>query len=263
LIRSFSFLTVPKTNDKMVAKQWADGPFELIETPSLTMDPTNKAVIVASDMAMAHNGLIRGLNSVYLQAEGVNTPEDIADFLVYAQCWSDCLEHHHDGEEEKLFPVVEEYTGEQGIMEYMISGHEAFHEGHHKYKEYVYNTSVADYDGKKLKAIIDDFAPVLIEHLRDEIPHLLSLEKYGADRLLVEYEKFANYMATSSSKTRNLPFVLGTSDNTFEGGKVWPPNLPFFVPYLTNYVFSRKYAGAWKFSPCTMLREPRELQYVS
>ena len=37
-------------------------------------------------MALAHNGIIRGLNSIYLQAPHVK-PEDKPDFVGYALTW--------------------------------------------------------------------------------------------------------------------------------------------------------------------------------
>lgn len=41
-------------------------------------------------MAVAHNAIIRGLNSVYKQAPHVAS-RDRADFISYAHCWADTL----------------------------------------------------------------------------------------------------------------------------------------------------------------------------
>jgi hypothetical protein len=40
----------------------------------------------ASIMALVHNSIIRGLNSIYLQAPHVG-PKDYKDFIAYCYCW--------------------------------------------------------------------------------------------------------------------------------------------------------------------------------
>jgi hypothetical protein len=59
-----------------------------------------------------------------------------------------------------------------------------------------------------------------------------------------------------------LPCALGGNDRTFEGGKHNFPEFPFFVPYLVNYYYARKYRGAWRFCPCTMFGVPKELEFA-
>ena len=49
----------------MAPKPWADGPFKLIPTPLFTQGPdkpVDQYVTVASQMAIAHNTMIRALN---------------------------------------------------------------------------------------------------------------------------------------------------------------------------------------------------------
>jgi hypothetical protein len=68
---------------------------------------------------------------------------------------------------------------------------------------------------------------------------------------------------TNDEQHRIFPAGLGANDLTFEGGKhaKWPP-LPWFVPYLIKYVYFRRYAGSWRFSPCTLFGQPKELPFV-
>lgn len=73
-------------------------------------------------MALGHNVIIRGLNSIYRQAPHLK-PEDYADFIAYAKCWSDVLDAHHTAEETSLFPQIEARTGEKGIMEANVEQH--------------------------------------------------------------------------------------------------------------------------------------------
>ncbi|KAK3896594.1 hemerythrin HHE cation binding domain-containing protein [Staphylotrichum tortipilum] len=61
--------------------------------------------------------LIRGLNSIYLQAPHIQ-PADTKPFA-----------NHHDGEEAMFFPAVEKMTGEPGVMDTNIKQQKRFHDG--------------------------------------------------------------------------------------------------------------------------------------
>lgn len=67
-------------------------------------------------MAHIHNAILRGYNSIYLQAPHV-THEDKVDFIGYAQAWYRFVKSHHDDEESQLFPKVEEVVGTKGIWD--------------------------------------------------------------------------------------------------------------------------------------------------
>jgi hemerythrin-like domain-containing protein len=73
-------------------------------------------------MALSHNVIIRGLNSIYKQAPQIAL-EDAADFIAYAKCWHEALDAHHTMEETTLFPQIEEKTGEKGIMDVNVDQH--------------------------------------------------------------------------------------------------------------------------------------------
>lgn len=131
-------------------------------------------------MACVHNMVIRGLNSIYLQAPHIQ-PKDETSFLNYSACFYELLHSHHCGEEKYFFPVIEEVSGEKGIMECNVGQHEAFHDGLEKYNTYVQACLKGEekYNGAKLVEIIDEFGPTLTTHLSDEIHTLLGLAKYG------------------------------------------------------------------------------------
>jgi hemerythrin-like domain-containing protein len=76
-------------------------------------------------MALGHNAIIRGLNSIYLQAPNI-TPKDNTDFINYAKCWHEVLNGHHEMEETHLFPAIEAKTGEKGIMAGNVEQHRQF-----------------------------------------------------------------------------------------------------------------------------------------
>lgn len=65
-------------------------------------------------MCLLHNAIIRGFNSILLQAPHVQDA-DKADFVGYAQTWLRFVLSHHDDEERNLFPKVEEVLGDKDI----------------------------------------------------------------------------------------------------------------------------------------------------
>ena len=70
----------------------------------------------ATHMAHIHNAILRGYNSIYLQAPYV-TDEDKPEFIGYAQAWFRFVKSHHDDEELELFPKMEEVVGTKGIWD--------------------------------------------------------------------------------------------------------------------------------------------------
>jgi hypothetical protein len=58
-----------------------------------------EASAAASEMALVHNMIIRGLNSIYLQAPNIKLEKDVKDFLTYMYSWSLLVHMHHDNEE--------------------------------------------------------------------------------------------------------------------------------------------------------------------
>jgi hemerythrin-like domain-containing protein len=135
-------------------------------------------------MCFVHNLFFRNLNAIWLQYEQVSKPKDVADFMVFCQCVHEGIHTHHHHEEEYFFPDVEAYTGVKGLMETNIEQHKAFEKGLTRFGEYVYSVKPEEYDPKAFKEILDSFTPALVRHLNDEIPTLMALEKYGADKLM-------------------------------------------------------------------------------
>lgn len=248
-----------------MSKPWADKPFNLIPTPTeaQTKGLSKEVIWVATEMCLAHNMLILNLNAIYHQCEQVKEPKDVADFLIFCQASIEEMRTHHEMEEKNFFPGIIEYTGDEHIMDANIEQHHGFEPGLKIFEEYLYAATPETYDGKRVKKLLEDFAVALVPHLSDEIPTLLGLEKYGGKPLGVVYERFnKQIMGSVKDKHRVLPCGLGAIDRTFEGGKHNFPPFPFFVPYLVNYVFARRYRGSWRFSPCTMFGQPRELAFA-
>lgn len=191
-----------------MTKPWADGPHALIPSPQpskdvkntsrhiflstrflLILSKTNSTQIspqtlsVATTMCWVHNLIYRNLNALLLQYTNLTKTTDISDFLIFCQCVHEGISTHHHHEEIYFFPAIEEYTGVKGIMDANVKQHHAFEEGLKSFGEYVYSVKAEEYDSKVLGGILDSFVEPLVTHLRDEIPTLLGLEKYGGEKL--------------------------------------------------------------------------------
>ena len=139
---------------------------------------------LASEMCIVHNIIMRGGNAVYLQCVNVaarGSAQDKLDFAHFAHAWVDMVHEHHRGEEEDVFPEINELAGQPGLMDVNVAEHAAFHEGLERLGEYVGRLSKgeAELDGVKVRAMMDDFMGPLELHLDAEIDTVLALEAYS------------------------------------------------------------------------------------
>jgi hemerythrin-like domain-containing protein len=171
---------------------WADTPFTMIPTPGRGEDwaKQHESVFIAREMTFAHNGILRGLNSIYQQCTHVTEPSDIKDLLQYTRMWYDWIEEHHEAEERMFFPDIEEITGVKGLMEKNIAQHHAFLPGLEELGKYSKQTKIEEYDGLKLVDIIDRFGTSFTSHLEEEIQTLLALKVFDGPVLKKAYLKF-------------------------------------------------------------------------
>ncbi|KAK0611867.1 hypothetical protein B0T14DRAFT_441274 [Immersiella caudata] len=235
---------------------YADHPFKIMPTPTYlkSLDPNGGQPDMfddlASEMALVHNAVIRGLNSIYLQAPHI-LPADETSFLSYIHNWSNVLHIHHKGEETDLFPAVEKMAGEPGIMATNSEQHHTFETVVESLKKYVDAVSEGreKYSGTKVIELVDGFGEILAQHLEDEIQTLLALRKHGekmTDLMTVVAKEAAKGMKEVG--TAGLVWVWANIDSEFEDGRWtdWPP-APGPVRFLVSNVFWRFYGGMAKF----------------
>lgn len=139
-------------------------------------------------MACAHNCMLRGLNSIYLQAEYVKKPQDIKDFLFFIKSWADWVSDHHILEEKQMFPGFEKVIGTTGFLNSNVEQHHAFEPQLKNLLKYGSHTSHVDYDATTVRTIIKEMAPSFRRHLSDEIDSLLSMQPYNGAALLKVYK---------------------------------------------------------------------------
>ncbi len=187
------------------SKPWADTPYPLVPTPSVTrpLKTSHFSVHMATGMAHAHNTFIRALNAIYNQAPNVTNPTDIKDFLFYCNCWYQTVEHHHNQEETFLFPEIERIANKPGLMQQNVEQHHAFLPGFYRFRDFSEQTTPEKYDAKVLMGIMDDFAMILSKHLAEEVDTLLGLDDCDERELKKVWKVLENRMLDGADKVRS------------------------------------------------------------
>ncbi|XDG05339.1 hypothetical protein ABKA04_004954 [Annulohypoxylon sp. FPYF3050] len=249
-----------------MAEVYADHPFQLLPTPTYQFCKDGKAdefIETATHMALVHNVMIRCLNTIYLQAPHIHLEQE-KPFLQFAEFWYKVVEHHHRTEEEYLFPVIEEMSGTKDVMQENTKQHDAFQDGLRAYVDHVRRCLSGElkYRGSEFLEVIDSFAPILWEHLRDEIPTFVELRKYGR-----KLHGFFARLAAEAGKTQQelgvlsgAVFLMVTHDVEYEDGihAGFPP-VPAAVTWGLRNVAWWAHRDWWAFAPCDSSGKMRPL----
>jgi hemerythrin-like domain-containing protein len=73
-------------------------------------------------MALLHNSILRGYNSIYNQLPYIQE-EDKSDFMRYSLTWYKFVKSHHDDEEANLFTRVKNLLEDTTIFEESCKEH--------------------------------------------------------------------------------------------------------------------------------------------
>lgn len=93
---------------------WADAPMKLVTTPQYATKKTDIFTKGATHMALLHNAILRGYNSIYQQAPYIE-PSENYNFIGYCLTWYKFVKSHHDDEEGILFVQVEQLLNDKTI----------------------------------------------------------------------------------------------------------------------------------------------------
>ncbi|KAF2707201.1 hypothetical protein K504DRAFT_411188 [Pleomassaria siparia CBS 279.74] len=257
------------TTAKTCNKPWADGPCPLVETPQYTTGKTDIFTLGATHMAHIHNTILRGYNSIYLQAPYV-TNEDKADFVGYAQAWFRFVKSHHDDEELELFPKIEEVLGTKGLWDEMHKEHVSFLPGLTQFNDYLAQLPEPfDFDGAELCRIMSNFQDAFNSHFHNEIKTIASFadlpgapksSSVEAERASAILKTWGKKTVTKAGYTDVVPCFLLNLDTTYEDGMWanWPP-MPKLVWWGLVNVAGAYHWGWWKFTSCNSAGKPRAL----
>ncbi|KAK4448682.1 hypothetical protein QBC34DRAFT_464398 [Podospora aff. communis PSN243] len=249
-------------------------PFTLItKTPYrafIKVPPCQEAIRVARLMALTHNTIFRALNAVWHQAPAIDpsNTKDTTSFAKFALFALDFLENHHRCEELVFFPMLEAQAGMPGLMGENVEQHRAFAGPLRELRLYLEGVrdGVVEMSAKELMRLIDALAPELQEHLHEEIPSILEAgTRLGDEAMRACYKAFHDEAEGTADAFTIGPLVLGCQDNTMllDGQQIAFPELPFsLVPYLVEYVVSRRHADVWRFCPSTFHGQPRVTEFL-
>ncbi|KAJ7227378.1 hypothetical protein GGX14DRAFT_629689 [Mycena pura] len=208
------------------------------------------ALNVCSNMAIAHNMFIRGINAVYAQAEGIKK-DQVKPFVFFCVSFLGMIHHHHHLEETLLFPFFETKLGAKA-MEHNVEQHHEFMDRLNDLEKYLKEVQAGkvSYNGTTIIEKLDTFSDSLVQHLADEIPTLESSKMRAAftvKELEVFEAEFGKRILKEVSLSIDLP--LGFICHDKSTAPHFPP-LPTPVMWLAKYGLFRLHSDAWAFGPC-------------
>ncbi|KAI2470518.1 hypothetical protein F4781DRAFT_175463 [Annulohypoxylon bovei var. microspora] len=270
ITRSPFFMSAPALDPAAAhSKPWADTPIKLVATPQYETKKTDIFTTGATHMALLHNAILRGFNSVYQQAPHV-APADTADFVGYALTWHKFVATHHADEEAVLFPEVEAVLADPAIWAATHAEHEAFLDGLARFEAFLRAAEArpAAFDGAELVRVMDSFREPFDVHFHSEIDTIARLAdhpnapKPGSPEEQAAALTFKTWGKSTVMKAGTLdvvPFFLLNLDGTAEEGawQNWPP-IPAPVKWGLVNIAGAWHSRWWKFSSCAAGR-PREL----
>ncbi|KAK3694507.1 hypothetical protein B0T22DRAFT_72798 [Podospora appendiculata] len=259
----FTMTSIPPT------KPWADGPMKLITTPQFLTKKTDIFTSGSTHMALLHNSILRGYNSIILQAPHI-LDQDKADFVGYCLTWYKFVKSHHDDEEETLFTKIEDLLQDKTVFEDTHKEHEAFLAGLAEFHKYLSGLSTpADYSGEELLRIMGTFHAPFESHFHSEIETISKLSdhpnapKEGTPEnaaASATFKAWGKSTVTKAGVTDVVPFFLLNLDRTVEEGMWvnWPP-IPAPIKWGLINLAGAFHSGWWKFTSCDAAGQPKEL----
>ena len=73
-------------------------------------------------------------------------------------------------------------------MERNVEQHRAFTPGFEEFQEYTRTCLAADYDGQRIRSLVEGFADPLTKHLHEEIETLRALDAYDSKSIRKAYD---------------------------------------------------------------------------
>ncbi|KAI0860863.1 hypothetical protein F4860DRAFT_477973 [Xylaria cubensis] len=255
----------------MPSKPWADAPLKLITTPQFETKKTDIFTTGATHMALLHNSIFRGYNSIYQQAPNIKDV-DKNDFIGYALTWYKFVKSHHDDEEVSLFTRVEEVLDDKTIWEETHKEHEAFLPGLAEFEKYLNSVrSPKDFSGEELQRIMSSFQEPFETHFHSEISTIADLANHpnapkpGSPeeaKASLTFKTWGKSTVTKAGTLDVVPFFLLNLDGTVEDGlwENWPP-IPAPIKWGLVNIGGAYHNRWWKFSSCVG-GKPRQLYAV-
>jgi len=251
------------------SKPWADAPMKLITTPQYLTNKTDIFTSGATHMALLHNSILRGYNSIYQQAPLV-VGADKADFVGYCLTWYKFVKSHHDDEEETLFTKIEDLLQDKTVFDETHKEHDSFLSGLAEFEAYLRGLKApADLSSDELLRIMAGFQDPFEHHFHSEISTISKLSdhpnapKEGTPEntaAAATFKAWGKSTVTKAGIADVVPFFLLNLDGTVEEGKWanWPP-MPAPIKWGLINIAGSFHSGWWKFTSCDSAGHPKEL----
>ncbi|KAJ3491335.1 hypothetical protein NLG97_g5613 [Lecanicillium saksenae] len=248
---------------------WADAPIPLVATPQHLTSKTDLFTAGATHMALVHNAMIRGFNSIYQQAHYIDDQLS-QDFIGYSLTWASFVTSHHHDEEDNLFEKVSALLGDKAIWAETHKEHDSFIDGVAQFEKYLKGLSKSTkLSADELIRIMDSFRERFGNHLHSEVKTIADLAKHRnapaegseeAAAAALVFKTWGKKTITKAGMTDVVPFFFLNLDRTFENGKWtnWPP-MPAPIRWILTNVVGTYYGNWWRFSSCSSNGSPREL----
>ncbi|KAK4167215.1 hypothetical protein QBC43DRAFT_312349 [Cladorrhinum sp. PSN259] len=251
------------------AHAWADAPMKLVTTPQFQTKKTDIFTSGATHMALLHNSIIRGYNSIWHQAVGLSE-QDKADFIGYSLAWYKFVKSHHDDEEDNLFTKVGDFLKDDKIFEETHKEHESFLAGLAEFEKYLSGLKApSDFSGDELRRIMASFQDPFENHFHSEISTIAKFSEHpntpkeGTPEnaaAAATFKAWGKATVTKAGMTDVVPFFLLNLDRTVEDGMWanWPP-MPAPIKWGLINLAGSWHSGWWKFASCSSDGQPQEL----
>lgn len=220
-------------------------------------------------MALVHNSMIRGFNSIYQQAPYIDD-ELSSDFVQYSLTWASFVTSHHHDEEDNLFDKVSDLLHDKTVWAETHKEHEAFIDGVVQFEAYLKGLSKStELSADALLRIMDSFRAPLDSHLHSEVQTIAALAAHprapveGSDAAAAAalvFKTWGKKTVTKAGVLDVVPFFFLNLDRTFENGRWahWPP-MPAPIRWMLTNVVGTYHGNWWRFASCGADGSPREL----
>lgn len=234
--------------------RYADDHYPLITTVSAAGNSVHSSVM---DMAHAFNIYIRAINSCYNHALTIDEAS-ISDFMFFNQTLFNILSQHLKAEQRYLQPFLHKpLLHPQSATRKDVSIFEdySFRASFHAWANSIHDPATEQmFSGEALQARISRFAPMLVQHLHDEVAHFNTLVIQGTllpEHLSKVWSKFEDAMSASLDLYTDAALMVGCHDRHFtingQRGEQKFPRLPMGTTTMVKKWHSRRYEGAWRF----------------
>lgn len=219
-------------------------------------------------MALLHNSILRGYNSIYNQIPYIQEA-DKGDFMGYSVTWYKFVKSHHDDEEANLFPKIEDLLQDETVFAETHKEHEAFLSGLAEFNTYLITLpSPSAFSPTKLQEIMTSFQEPFAAHFHSEISTIAALADHPnapkegtreetAARAI--FKTWGKSTVTKAGMSDVAPFFILNLDRTAEEGTWadWPP-MPAPIRWTLLKVAGALH-GYWKFASCDAAGQPKGL----